>query len=123
MAQSGDAQAELDGVLSVMFGQAADQVLLSDLGIHLFKDNNLILVGELQTPLDAMLDHLRESGEMGDQGRQGMFAVVSGDHPMEVVRVDLVVRDVDPAAGALIRRSSANRWPRPMLPVDYRLAA
>jgi len=117
------AQAELDGVLSVMFARAANQVLLSDLGIHLFKDANLILVGKLQTPLDAMLDHLRECSEMGDQGRDGMFAVVTGEHPMELVRVDLLAHDADPRAGALIRRSSAKTWPRPMLPIDYRLAA
>jgi hypothetical protein len=123
MVEPSDAQAELDGVLSVMFAQGANQVLLSDLGIHLFKDAEMILVGELQTPLDAMLDHVRESSEMGDQGRAGMFAVVSGDHPMEVVRVDLLARDGDSRAGALIRRSSAKTWPRPMLPTDYRLAA
>ena len=123
MAEANDAQAELDGVLSAMFAQAADQALLSNLGIHLFKNTDLILVGALQTPLDIMLEHLRESSEMGDQGRVGMFAVVSGDHPMEMVRVDLLARDADPRAGALIRRPSAKTWPRPMLPVDYRLAA
>ena len=122
MAEPGDATAELEGVLSVMFAQAANQVLFSDLGIHLFKDTDLILVGPLQTPLDTMLDHLREASDMGDQGRVGMFAAVSGDHPMEVVRVDLLTRDGDPRAGALIRRSSATAWPRPMLPAEYRLA-
>jgi hypothetical protein len=123
MAEPSDAPAELDGVLSVMFAQGANQVLLSGLGIHLFKDAEMILVGELHTPLDAMLDHLRESSEMGARGRAGMFAVVSGDHPMEVVRVDLLARDGDSRAGALIRRSLAKTWPRPMLPADYRLAA
>jgi hypothetical protein len=122
MAEANDAQAELDGVLGVMFAQAANQVLLSDLGIHLFKDAALILVGKLQTPLDAMLDHLRAGSEMGDDGRVGMFAVV-GDHPMEVLRVDLLAHGDNPRAGALIRRPSAKTWPRPMLPSDYRLAA
>ena len=123
MADPSDAQAELDGLLSVMFAQSANQVLLSDLGIHLFRGSDLILVGKLRAPLDTMLDHLRASSEMGDQGHVGMFAVVSGDHPMEVVRVDLLAHDGDPRAGAMIRRSSAETWPRPMLPVDYRLAA
>ena len=117
------AQAELDGVLSVMFAQGANQLLLSDLGIHFFKDSELILVGNLETPLDTMLDHLRDSSEMGDQGRDGMFAVVSAEHPMELVRVDLLAHDADRRAGALIRRGSGNAWPRPRLPVDYRLAA
>jgi hypothetical protein len=40
MPEPSDAQAELDGVLSVMFAQAANQVLLSNLGIHLFKDTS-----------------------------------------------------------------------------------
>jgi hypothetical protein len=123
MPEPSDAQAELDGVLSVMFAQAANQVLLSNLGIHLFKDTELILVGELQTPLGTMLDHLRESSEIEGDGRVGMFAVVSGDHPMEVVRVDLLTQEGDPKAGALLRRSSTKTWPRPMLPADYRLAA
>jgi hypothetical protein len=117
------AQAESDGALSMMFAKAANQLLLSDLGIHVFKDAQLILVGKLQTPLDAMLDYLRESSDMGEQGHDGMFAVVSSEHPVELVRVDLLAHGADPSAGALIRRSSAKTWPRPMLPVDYRLAA
>ena len=117
------AQAELDGALSMMFAKAANQLRLSDLGIHVFKDADLILVGKLQTPLDAMLDYLRESSEMGDQGHAGMFAVVSSEHPMELVRVDLLAHGANPSAGALLRRSSAKTWPRPMLPIDYRLAA
>jgi hypothetical protein len=117
------AQAELDGALSMMFARAANQLLLSDLGIHVFKDADLILVGKLQTPLLAMLDYLRESSEMGDQGHDGMFAVVSSEHPMELVRVDLLAHGANPSAGALLRRSSAKTWPRPMLPIDYRLAA
>ena len=123
MAEPGDAQAELDGVLSIMFAESANQALLSALGIHLFKDTELILVGRLQTALGTMLDHLRDSSEMGEHGRTGMFAVVSAEHPMEVVRVDLLAHDGDPRAGALIRRSSAKAWPPPMLPSDYRLAA
>jgi len=117
------AQAELDGVLSVMFAQGANQLLLSDLGIHFFKDCELILVGKLQTPIGAMLDHLRDSSEMGDKGRDGMFAVVSAEHPMELVRVDLLAHDADRRTGALIRRGSGKTWPQPRLPIDYRLAA
>lgn len=116
------AQAELDGVLSVMFAHGANQLLLSDLGIHFFKDAELILVGTLQTPLDSMLDHLRDSSEMGER-RDGMFAVVSSEHPMELVRVDLLTHEADRSAGALIRRGSGKTWPRPRLPMDYRLAA
>ena len=116
------AQAEMDGVLSVMFAHDANQLLLSDLGIHFFKDAELILVGTLQTPLDSMLDHLRDSSEMGER-RDGMFAVVSPEHPMELVRVDLLAHDADGRAGALIRRGSGETWPRPRLPIDYRLAA
>ena len=81
-------------------------MLLSNLGIHLFKDTELILVGELQTPLGTMLDHLRESSEIEGDGR-----------------VDLLTHEGDPKAGALLRRSSTKTWPRPMLPADYRLAA
>ena len=117
------AQAELDGALSMMFAKAGNQLLLSELGIHVFKDAELILVGALQTPLDAMLDYLRESSEMGDHGHDGMFAVVSSEHPVELVRVDLLVQGDNPRAGALIRRPSAKTWPRPVLPLDYRLAA
>jgi hypothetical protein len=116
------AQAELDGALSVMFAQGANQLLLSDLGIHFFKDAELILVGTLRTPLDSMLDHLHDSSEMGER-RDGMFAVVSSEHPMELVRVDLLAHDADRRAGALIRRGSGKTWPRPRLPIDYRLAA
>lgn len=116
------AQAEMDGVLSVMFAQGANQLLLSPLGIHFFKDSEMVLVGKLQTPLDTMLNHLRAGSEMGE-GRDGMFAVVSAEHPMELVRVDLLAHDADPRAGALIRRASGKGWPRPMLPRDYRLAA
>ncbi len=117
------AQAEVDGVLSVMFAQSADQVVFSDLGIHFFKNTELILVGKLQTPLDAVLDHLREAGEMDDKAGEGIFAVVSAEHPMELVRVDLLVREANRRAGALIRRGAGKAWPRPMLPGDYRLAA
>jgi hypothetical protein len=117
------AQAELDGVLSVMFAQGANQLLVSDLGVHFFKDAELVLVSKLQTPLGTMLDHLRDSSEMGQHGRDGMFAVVSAEHPMELVRVDLLAHDADLRAGALIRRGSGKTWPRPRLPIDYRLAA
>jgi hypothetical protein len=123
LAKPSDARAELDDVLSVMFAQGANQLLLSKLGIHFFTDSELMLVGKLQTPLDAMLDHLRDSSEMGAEGRDGIFAVVSAEHPMELVRIDLLAHGADPRAGALIRRSSAKTWPRPMLPIDYRLAA
>ena len=80
-------------------------------------------MGKLQTPLDTMLDHLRDSSEMGDRGRDGMFAVVSAEHPMELVRVDLLAHGADRNAGALIRRGSGKTWPQPRLPIDYRLAA
>ena len=117
------AQAEVDGVLSVMFTQRADQAVFSDLGIHFFKNAELILVAKLQTPLDAVVGHLRNAAEIHDKAGEGMFAVVSADHPMELVRVDLLVRVADRRAGALIRRGAGKAWPRPMLPGDYRLAA
>jgi hypothetical protein len=117
------AEANLDRIFTFMFREKADQVVLSPLGIHFFKASQMVLVGKLGVPLAAMLRCLRVRGEIRPNRQDGLVAAVGTDHPLELLRLDMMAGE-DGAEGALIRRSTGkNTWPRPMLPATYRLAA
>ncbi|HZA00744.1 MAG TPA: SseB family protein [Hyphomicrobiaceae bacterium] len=117
------AEDQLDQILSTLFRENADQVLLSPLGIHLFKGGQLMLVGKLGAPLTAMVRCLKERAEMTAGKTNGLLAAVGTDHPLELLRLDIVTGEAA-TEGALLRRSAGKSgWPKPMLPADFRLAA
>lgn len=117
------AEAHLDQILSMLFRENADQVLLSPLGIHIFKGARLVLVGKLGVPLPAMLRCLKERAEMTPGKADGLLAAVGTDHPLELLRLDIVTGDEATEAALLRRSAGKNGWPKPMLPADFRLAA
>lgn len=54
---------------------------------------------------------------------RGLLAAVGTDHPLELLRLDMMAGE-DGAEGAFMRRASEqNTLPRPTLPATYRLAA
>lgn len=117
------ADAQLEQLLTELFRENADQVLLSPLGIHIFKGAQLVLVGKLGVPVDAMLRCLKERASMTAGQTDGVLAAVGTDHPLELLRLD-IVRGKGSAEGVLIRRSAGKSGlPKPMLPADFRLAA